>query len=128
MVLVTHFMEEAERLCDRVALIDGGRLVAIDTPAGLVSRVDTEQRIRFRPSGPIDDAVIADLPGVSGISRSEGQIVVTGVGNVVATVIAAMAARGVTALELRVDQATLDDAFVVLTGRASDTAGATDHN
>ena len=96
-VLVTHFMEEAERLCDHVALIDGGRLVAIDTPAGLVSRVDTEQRIRFRPSGPIDDAMIADLPGVAGISRSEGQIVVTGVGNVVATVIAALAARGVTA-------------------------------
>ena len=127
-VLVTHFMEEAERLCDHVALIDGGRLVAIDTPAGLVSRVDTEQRIRFRPSGPIDDAMIADLPGVAGISRSEGQIVVTGVGNVVATVIAALAARGVSALELRVDQATLDDAFVVLTGRASDTAGAADHS
>ena len=127
-VLVTHFMEEAERLCDRVALIDGGRVVAIDTPAGLVSKVDTEQRIRFRPSGPIDDAVIADLPGVSSISRSGGQIVVTGVGNVVATVIAAMAARGVTALELRVDQATLDDAFVVLTGRASDTDGATNHS
>ncbi len=127
-VLVTHFMEEAERLCDRVALIDGGRLVAIDTPAGLVARVDTEQRIRFRPSGPIDDTVIASLPGVTGINRSGGQIVVTGVGNVVATVIAAMAARDVTALELRVDQATLDDAFVVLTGRISDTDGATNHS
>jgi ABC-2 type transport system ATP-binding protein len=127
-VLVTHFMEEAERLCDRVALIDGGRLVAIDTPAGLVARVDTEQRIRFRPSAPIDDAVIASLPGVTGISRSGGQIVVAGVGNVAATVIAAMAARGVTALELRVDQATLDDAFVVFTGLASDTDGATNRS
>ena len=51
-VLVTHFMEEAERLCDRLALIDAGRVVALDTPAGLVSRVDAEQRIRFRPVRP----------------------------------------------------------------------------
>src|SRR5215813_13157654 len=46
-VLVTHFMEEAERLCDRVAVVDGGRVVALDTPAGLVTRAVTEQRIRF---------------------------------------------------------------------------------
>ena len=46
-VLVTHFMEEAERLADRVALIDSGRLVALDTPAGLVARASAEQRIRF---------------------------------------------------------------------------------
>ena len=49
-VLVTHFMEEAERLCDRVAVIDRGRVVALDSPAGLVSTVAPEQRIRFRPS------------------------------------------------------------------------------
>jgi ABC-2 type transport system ATP-binding protein len=49
-VLVTHFMEEAERLCDRIAVIDSGRVAAIDTPAGLIARVDPEQRIRFRPS------------------------------------------------------------------------------
>src|SRR4029077_9593120 len=54
-VLVTHFMEEAERLCDRIAVIDAGRVVALDTPAGLVSRAVAEQRIRFRPSAPLDD-------------------------------------------------------------------------
>ena len=53
-LLVTHFMDEAERLADRIAIIDEGRLVAVDTPAGLVSRVASEQRIRFRPSGPLD--------------------------------------------------------------------------
>jgi ABC-2 type transport system ATP-binding protein len=47
-LLVTHFMEEAERLCDRIAVVDSGRVVAIDTPAGLVSRVESEQRIRFK--------------------------------------------------------------------------------
>src|SRR6266699_3478187 len=54
-VLVTHFMEEAERLCDRVALIDAGHVVAIDTPAGLAGRVEGGQRIQFRPSVPFDD-------------------------------------------------------------------------
>src|SRR5207248_9902116 len=51
-LLVTHLMEEAERLCDRVAVIDSGRLVALDTPAGPARRVTPEQRIRFRPSAP----------------------------------------------------------------------------
>ncbi|MDQ3790967.1 MAG: ABC transporter ATP-binding protein, partial [Actinomycetota bacterium] len=52
-LLVTHFMEEAERLCDRLAVIDAGKVVAIDSPAGLVSSVDDRQRVRFRPSAPI---------------------------------------------------------------------------
>ena len=124
-VLVTHFMEEAERLSDRVALIDGGRVVAIDTPAGLVAALDAEQRIRFRPSAPVDDAMLAVLPEVTGISRNGEQIVVTGTGNVLATVILALAARQIVAKELRVDQAGLDDAFVAMTGRALDPADAT---
>src|SRR5262249_27708402 len=57
-VLVTHFMEEAERLCDRVAVVDGGRVVALDTPAGLVTRAVTEQRIRFRALAPMDDRLM----------------------------------------------------------------------
>ncbi|WSG48367.1 hypothetical protein OHA72_23450 [Dactylosporangium sp. NBC_01737] len=55
-------MEEAERLCDRLAVIDAGRLVALDTPAGLVARVDDRQRIRFRPSAPLDHAVLTRCP------------------------------------------------------------------
>ena len=57
-VLVTHFMEEAERLCDRVALIDAGQVVALDTPAALAERVQAEQRIQFRPSVPLDDGLL----------------------------------------------------------------------
>ena len=66
-VLVTHFMEEAERLADRIALIDEGRVVALDTPAGIVSRVDAEQRLRFRPSAPIDDGLLSELPEVRAV-------------------------------------------------------------
>src|SRR5262249_26834613 len=56
-VLVTHFMEEAERLCDRAALIDSGRVVAIDTPANLADGVGSEQLIHFRPSVPLPDGL-----------------------------------------------------------------------
>src|ERR1700734_493275 len=60
-VLVTHFMEEAERLCDRVAVINQGRVVANDTPGGLASRAGGEQRIRFRPPAPLNEGMLAAL-------------------------------------------------------------------
>ena len=124
-VLVTHFMDEAERLCDRVALIDAGRVVAIDTPAGLVSTVDTEQRIRFRPTRPLDDALLAALPEVTGVTRHRGQVIVTGTGDLVHAVTSVLARNQIIAAELRVEQASLDDAFVALTGRRLDTPSAT---
>jgi ABC-2 type transport system ATP-binding protein len=117
-VLVTHFMEEAERLADRVALIDSGKVVALDTAAGLVARADDEQRIRFRPSAPVDESAIAALPEVTGVSRAGDQIVVTGTGNVLHALTSYLARNQVIAQQLRVDQVTLDDAFVALTGRA----------
>ena len=116
-VLVTHSMAEAERLCDRVALIDAGRVVAIDTPAGLVSRVDNEQRMRFRPESPLDDALLAALPEVISVTRRGPQVVVTGTGNLVHAVTSVLARNQIIAAELRVEQASLDDAFVALTGR-----------
>lgn len=116
-VLVTHFMEEAERLCDRLALIDSGRVVAVDTPAGLVSTVDDRQRVRFRPSAPLDHALLAALPEVSEVARAGGQLVVTGTGNLLQAVTALLAQQEVIAGDLRVEQASLDDAFVALTGR-----------
>jgi ABC-2 type transport system ATP-binding protein len=119
-LLVTHFMAEAERLCDRLAVIDAGRLVALDTPAGLVARVDERQRIRFRPSAPLDHAVLAALPEVISVERAGPQLVVTGTGNLLLTVTTALARHQVTPGDLRVEQTTLDDAFVALTGRRID--------
>ena len=116
-VLVTHFMEEAERLADRVALIDSGKLVALDTPAGLVSRADDEHRIRFRPSVAIDESELGALPEVTGVTKVGEQVMVTGVGNVLHSVTAYLARNQVIAYELRVEQVTLDDAFVALTGK-----------
>jgi ABC-2 type transport system ATP-binding protein len=121
-VLVTHFMEEAERLCDRVAVIDAGRVVALDTPAGLVSRAAPEQRIRFRPSAPLDDRLLADLPEVRSVTRVGPQVVVTGGGALLNAVVSALARNQIVAADLRVEQANLDDAFVALTGTASSDA------
>jgi len=115
-VLVSHLMEEVERLCDRVALLDKGRVVALDTPAALAERVEVAQRIQFRPSGPLDDALLAGLPEVTSIIRRDDVVVVTGTGNVLNAVISVLARNQIVAKQLRVDQANLEDAFLELTG------------
>jgi len=121
-ILVTHFMDEAERLCDRLAVIDSGRVVAVDSPAGLVDRVTDEQRIVFLPSRPVDVGVLADLPDVNDVDRSGQHLVVTGTGNVLHSLVTTLAAQDVIATELRLDRANLEDAFVSLTGKAFDSA------
>ena len=116
-VLVTHFMEEAERLCDRVALIDAGKVVAIDTPAGLAERVEGGQRIQFRPSVPFDDALLTHLPDVTHVIHRGDVVVVTGNDNALNAVTSVLARDQIVAHQLRVDQASLEDAFLALTGR-----------
>jgi ABC-2 type transport system ATP-binding protein len=120
-LLVTHFMEEAERLCDRVALIDAGRVVAVDTPAGLAERVEAEQRIQFRPSVPLDDRLLTGLPDVTGVTRRGDVVVVTGNSNALNAVTSVLARHQIVAQQLRVEQTSLEDAFVALTGRHSGT-------
>ncbi|BCJ32463.1 ABC transporter ATP-binding protein [Actinocatenispora sera] len=114
-LLVTHFMEEAARLCDRVAVIKAGRLAALDTPDGLVSTVDNRQQLRFLPSKPVDTALLAALPGVTSIRRDGRELHVTGTGNVLAEVVGTLAAAGILAEHLRLDSASLDDAYLALT-------------
>jgi ABC-2 type transport system ATP-binding protein len=115
-LLVTHFMEEAERLCDRVAVIDGGAVVALDTPAVLAGNVGGEQRITFAVSTPFDESLLRDLPDVTEVRRTGRQILVAGSGNVLASVASLLASQNIIAERLRVEQATLDDAFLALTG------------
>jgi len=122
-VLVTHFMEEAERLCDRIMVIDHGRVVALDSPSGLIRKIGSEQRLTFRPSEPIDDAVFANLPEVTTIGHSGSHVVITGTGNVVQAVTALLAGLGVVAEELRVEQTSLEDAYLELTSGAGDPDG-----
>jgi ABC-2 type transport system ATP-binding protein len=119
-LLVTHFMEEAERLCDRLALLDAGRLVAIDTPAGLVARVAAPQRIRFRPSEPLAGELLTALPEVRSVTTAGSQLVVTGTGDLLQAVTSVLARHHIVAAELRLEQASLDDAFVALTDHTLD--------
>lgn len=125
-VLVTHFMEEAERLCDRTMVVKEGRIVAIDTPGGLVQRLGSEQRLRFRPSEPLDDTVLTALPEVVAVEHNGPQVVITGTGNVIQAVTALLTQHQVIAEELRIEQATLEDAYLALTGQggASNETGA----
>jgi ABC-2 type transport system ATP-binding protein len=120
-VLVTHFMEEAERLCDRVALIDAGRVVALDTPAGLAERVETEQRIQFRPSVRMDDSLLKSLPEVTSVTRKGDAVVVTGTSNALNAVMSVLARNQIVAEQLRVEQADLEDAFLALTRKTGTT-------
>ncbi|MEN3361720.1 MAG: type transport system ATP-binding protein [Mycobacteriales bacterium] len=115
-VLVSHFMDEVEELCDRVAIFDSGRIVATDTPAGLVAAAAIEQRMRFRPMAPLDEASLSGLPGVRAVSRSDDQVVVTGTGDFAGAVTGALARQQVLVANLRIDQHTLDDAYLALTG------------
>jgi ABC-2 type transport system ATP-binding protein len=118
-VLVTHFMEEAERLCDRVALIDDGHLVALDTPAGLAARARGGKTVRFLPSAPFDDGLLTELPEVTRVEHQGQHVIVTGTGELVNAVLLSLAAAGVTARDVQLDSSNLDDAFVKLTGKHS---------
>ncbi|KEG39880.1 MULTISPECIES: ABC transporter ATP-binding protein [Actinomycetes] len=114
-LLVTHFMEEAQRLCDRIAVIDQGRVAALDTPAGLVRRSAGATVISFTPSAPLDDADLNALPGLASVARKDGRITLSGTDDTVNAVLTLLARSHVTAHQLRVTDATLDDAFLDLT-------------
>src|SRR5262245_17196881 len=115
-LLVTHFMEEAERLCDRVALIDHGRIVSLDTLAGLAAAARGGKTVQFLPSATFDDRLLTDLPEVTRVEREGQHVVVTGTGELVNAVLFALAAAGVTASDVQLDSSNLEDAFVRLTG------------
>ncbi|AZP20534.1 ABC transporter ATP-binding protein [Streptomyces aquilus] len=114
-LLVTHFMEEAQRLCDRIAVIDKGRVAALDTPAGLIRRSAGATVISFTPSAPLDDRDLNALPALASIAHKDGRVTLAGTDETVNAVITLLARSHVTAHQLRVTEATLDDAFLDLT-------------
>lgn len=112
-VLVTHLMEEAERLCDRIALINAGRVVATGTPAELVARAASEQVLRFRPSAPVPVGLLEQVASIT--HTDDGVIEARGQDNVVQDVLVALAQHGIRPENLRLEQSSLEDAFVTLT-------------
>jgi ABC-2 type transport system ATP-binding protein len=121
-LLVTHSMDEAERLCDRLAVIDRGRIVALETPAAIVAQAGGEHRLRFVPSVPVDSTRLAGLAEVTDVEQRQDALVVTGNEQVVQVVLAWLDREQVVAAQLWVVQPNLDDAFVALTGRSLEDA------
>jgi ABC-2 type transport system ATP-binding protein len=115
-VLVTHFMDEAEYLCDRLAIIDQGKLVALDMPQHLIDSLNLPVRVLFSTSEP-DLEWIERMPEVEEMSRPGIEVEVHGRGAVLALVAAELVARGIVPADLRVVRPTLEDAFLALTGR-----------
>ncbi|MDQ3461971.1 MAG: ABC transporter ATP-binding protein [Actinomycetota bacterium] len=116
-VLVTHFMDEAERLCDRLAIIDQGRIVARGTPAELIRPLAAESQVRFTAPVGFDGAWLHGVAGVSRVDRDGDAVVVHGNGPLMARVATALADRGLVMADLRTAQTTLEDVFLAVTGR-----------
>jgi ABC-2 type transport system ATP-binding protein len=113
-VLVTHYMDEAEQLCDRIAVVDGGRVVATDTPQGLISRFGGPIKITFTPDGH-DVRFLEEVAHVKAVRRRGERIEAEGTGPVLALVAAELVSRGLVPPDLRVEQPTLEDVFLRLT-------------
>jgi ABC-2 type transport system ATP-binding protein len=116
-ILVTHFMEEAERLCDRVAIIDQGKIVALDTPANLIRRIDGGLKVSFAVDDP---GIVARLEKIAGcrLSQSNGQITSQCADyRVVGEVIRVLGESGCNFRDFTVSKPTLDDVFLAITGK-----------
>ncbi len=119
-LLVTHFMDEAERLCDRLVVLSGGRVVAAGTPAELVVAGGGETVVRFTPPPGVD---IGFLRGVAGVARIDtergGTVRVDGTGALAARVGHALVEHGVEPADLRAEPPGLEDAYLALTDQRS---------
>lgn len=114
-VLVTHFMDEAEALCDRVAVIDAGRVVALDTPGSLIVAHGGDARITFT-TALADLAWIETIPGVVSVARRGAVAEVTGSGGILPWVAAGLVERGEAPEDLAVTTADLEDVYLRLVG------------
>jgi len=118
-LLTTHYMEEAARLCDRVAIMDHGRVIALGTPAQLVASLGAAQIVEFRAEGGLATDALARLPGVRGVDARDGgfMLSVDRIAAALPALLAALEASGARLGSLQTRQATLEDVFIHLTGR-----------
>jgi ABC-2 type transport system ATP-binding protein len=118
-LLTTHYMEEATRLCDRVAIMDHGKVIALGTPAELIESLGAEQVIEFTVTNPLDDEALTNLPAVNNVHK-RGEIyalTVSEIGIAMPALFAEIKRQQAELVTLTTHQATLEDVFVSLTGR-----------
>ncbi|MGH9265288.1 MAG: ABC transporter ATP-binding protein [Acidimicrobiales bacterium] len=115
-VLVTHDVEEAERLCDHVVVLDEGRVVADGTPASIVQALGGTTTVLFTDAG-LDVSTLRRLPGVERVDRHGVEVRVVGTGPVLAHVGAHLVAAGRPPIDLRAELPSLEDRFVALTNQ-----------
>jgi ABC-2 type transport system ATP-binding protein len=124
-ILTTHYMDEAERLCDRVAIMDHGRIIALDTPPLLIASVGGEHIVEFAATsrdnrnGAVDPALLTAIDGVESHRLTAGihQLSVRELHTAVPKIFSVLASQGLHLDEFRTHSATLEDVFVGLTGR-----------
>jgi ABC-2 type transport system ATP-binding protein len=119
-VITTHYMEEAAQLCDRVAIVDHGKVIALDTPRALVASLGAEHVVEFAVEGPaLAESELAALPTVEQVALENGnwRLTVREVHRTVPALLAALAERGAEPTHLTTHHATLEDVFMALTGR-----------
>jgi len=117
-VLVTHFMDEAENLCDRVVIVDHGKIIAADSPQGLIARYTSQVRVLFSS----EQTVLPWLEKVAGVKKvtiTGQRVEIDGSGPVLALTAAALVEHGIVPADLRIEQPSLEDVFLKLTGRTA---------
>jgi ABC-2 type transport system ATP-binding protein len=125
-VITTHYMDEAERLCDRVAIVDHGRIIALGTPRALINSLGAQHVIEFKLAAPLGDPAnlpadphLLALDGARNVRRRDESYLLesTHAHRTIPALLAFLAARGLALEELSTHSATLEDVFVHLTGR-----------
>jgi ABC-2 type transport system ATP-binding protein len=121
-LLTTHYMDEAERLCQRVAIMDHGKVIALGTPRELIASIGVEHMVEFSTGAPaeaIDQAALRRLEGVRDVRPENGavQLQVAELHRAVPALLDELERQGIPLTELRTHSATLEDVFVALTGR-----------
>ena len=118
-LLTTHYMEEAERLCDRIAIVDRGRVIALDTPVGLIARLGAEHVLEIECATRPDLDRLRERVGANDV-RIDGEIVsltVREVHRAIPALLQELAAQSIALTRLTTHHATLEDVFVAMTGR-----------
>src|SRR6266567_3260362 len=117
--LTTHLMEEAERLCDRVAIIEHGRVIDIDRPESLVNRHCAERTVVLATANPFAEERFRTIPGVDSVWRQDARVTIRGSGDdFVTAVIQCLSESRIHVTDFRTVHPTLEDVFLRLTGHS----------